>query len=67
MSNPTRILSRPIAVRWAGWVSDTHTLQKFGWDLSVDEQLHNMSIRLAMQHRGLRVRGMSNNLAYDFF
>lgn len=52
----SRILSHPVKLHWAGWESNTHALQRAGWQISVaeypDSYNMNESIRIALRHEG---------------
>lgn len=60
-----RILSEPIKVIWAGWQSDTYTLQRCGWQLSAQENVFDRGIILAIKHPSLRVHGYSDMLDFN--
>lgn len=49
-------------VYWAGWQSDTHRLQREGWQLSADQDIRMQAIRIAMKHEGLRCVAVSQML-----
>lgn len=46
------IANAPIKVRLAGWVSDTYTLQREGWQLSAAQRFDNMTLQIAMHLPG---------------
>lgn len=60
------LLSRPVRLHWAGWETDTYRLQKAGWDLSAAQGVREGSMRLAMRHEGVRVRGISETQGWDY-
>lgn len=43
--------SAPCPVHWAGWQSDTLTMQRNGWMLAVEKDTYRGTIRLAATHR----------------
>jgi hypothetical protein len=58
------ILSRPFPVEWAGFRSDTFTLQRRGWNLAVERYLRDYSrmeqLELIGQHEGVRFSAIAN-------
>lgn len=48
------LLSRPIDIHWAGWQANTYALQREGWELSADQNLMHMAMRIAMRNQDLR-------------
>lgn len=52
-----RLQSPPMKLHWAGWTSDTWTLQRAGWDVSVSENYDamtfNLNIQMALRYRDL--------------
>ena len=64
MSFPTEpwLLSSPVKVRWAGWVSDTFALQNAGWELSAYQDPCYRAVELAMRHPRLKMYGVSNRV-----
>lgn len=61
-----RILSRPMKVRWAGWESDTYSLQQAGWDLSVDQDICHGRMRMVIRHGSTGMIGQTQDLPYDY-
>lgn len=61
-----RILSRPVKVHWAGWETDTLTLQQNGWELSVDQNIARNEMRMVIRHEQLGFIGQSASLPWDF-
>ncbi len=49
------LTSFPIKIEMAGFMSDTQTLSRSGWDFSVEQYMNHYGyiLRLAMRHRGL--------------
>ncbi|KKN37415.1 hypothetical protein LCGC14_0763630 [marine sediment metagenome] len=62
-----RILSQPIQLHWAGWRSDTFTLQRAGWQLAADQNIELEYLRLFLNHPTLRLSGTSALRKFDFF
>lgn len=58
--------SPPCEVHMAGFKSDTYRLQAMGWQLSMDQDVYNSRIRLAIKHPDLGVVGLSEDSGYDF-
>lgn len=64
-----RLLSPPIQVLWAGFRSDTLTLQQNGWSISVREDpFHplNASFHIAIYNEHLQLGGISKRVDYQF-
>jgi hypothetical protein len=66
--------SEPIKVHWAGFESNTHTMQQAGWKISAYEDVASMQMRLAFSRDGGRfnsgqpnqLRGISSYIPYDY-
>jgi len=54
-----RFQSLPVELHWAGWRSDTYSLQKAGWELSAEQDPHYERMRIAFRHQRLNLRGIS--------
>jgi hypothetical protein len=61
-----RLLSRPLRVHWAGWDTDTYRLQAAGWKLSAYQDIRGSRIQLALQHSGMRIEGITDQLDYRY-
>lgn len=59
--------SRPVRVNWAGFQTDTFTLQQQGWSLSADQDVCRMQMRLAMRNERLGMVGITEPVEWDFF
>ena len=62
------ILSRPHPVFWAGFRSDTQTLQQAGWEFSASQRYEDDSVGLVMRHGVLGIHAVTNtvpNMMYD--
>lgn len=55
-----RLLSRPIGIEWAGWRTDTHTLQRCGWELAVDFDIRRLNYRLLLRHKMMALYALTN-------
>lgn len=57
------VRGRPIDLEWAGWRSDTHTLQRHGWEFAESRNCNPYTLgedwELQMRHPGLGVAGMT--------
>ena len=62
-----RLLSQPCEVIWAGWRTTTVDLQRSGWQLAIEREHYDFSTRLLIQHRDLRIRGLSAPVRLDVF
>ena len=56
----SRLTNPILRLNWAGWQSDTLTLQRCGWEISVEQDVQYQTIRIALQHREAQVQGISN-------
>jgi hypothetical protein len=59
-----RLLSPPVKIHWAGWESDTLRLSRSGWDISVEQDYYEDSLRFALRHKEARVYGISEPIPY---
>lgn len=62
-----RVLSRPCEVIWAGFRSDTFTLQQNGWELAVQQEVHYYRIGLLMRHQAMKLYALSDTAEFDFY
>lgn len=60
------IKSAPIPVSWMGWRSDTATLGRNGWEVSAEQDVATMRMRLALQHRKAEMRALSESVDFDY-
>lgn len=63
-----RILSRPHPVFWAGFRSDTQTLQQAGWEFTASQRYEVNEVGLVMRHGAMGVHAVTNtvpNMMYD--
>ena len=56
----------PIKVRMAGWESDTQILQLEGWQISAEQDVRYMSLRIAIHHPVLKLSSISDHLDVDY-
>jgi len=55
-------------LHWAGWRSDTFTLQRAGWQLAAEQNIELEYLRVFLKHPTLHCSGASNWLRkFDFF
>jgi len=66
-ANSGRFLSPVCEVFFAGWRTDTVTLQQCGWEIAAEQEPYDMSVRLFIQHRALGLRGLTNRVSKDLF
>lgn len=64
--NNKRLLSQPIRLFWNGWESDTYKLQQNGWELSVQQDLQYMRMAIAIKHKKLGMRGLSDSMGWNY-
>lgn len=62
-----KVIKNPVMeVFWAGWRSDTLTLQEHGWQLSVHEDPMRMALRIALHHPAFHLYGiMLDSVRYE--
>jgi hypothetical protein len=60
-----RILSRPLGIEWAGWRSDTLTLQRCGWRLAVNFEPYDYTYQLLMKNETLRLCGITTAMTIE--
>lgn len=60
------IYSEPVKVVWAGWESDTLTLQRCGWRISADESQYGSRVGIAIHHKELDTYGVSDMMDFDY-
>lgn len=61
------ILSRRHPIHFAGWSSDTFTLQQAGWEFSASQRPELDEVGLAFRHPNLGLRGMTDTIpAYRY-
>lgn len=58
--------SPPCPVYWAGWESDTHKLQQFGWDLSIDHSPESRTMNIGIRHEKCGVYGFGSMIEKRF-
>ena len=56
------IQSRPHRIHFAGWRSDTFTLQQAGWEFSACQRIEFDEIGLAFRHPQLGLRGVTSTI-----
>lgn len=62
-----RVIKNPIMeVFWAGWRSDTLTLQEHGWQLAVENDPMRRQLRIALHHPAMNLYGiMADHVRYE--
>lgn len=60
------LTSRPMKVSFMGWESDTQTLQRHGWQLSMQVDHVRYGMRLALRETKTRLRGLSNFIPQEW-
>lgn len=61
------LLSRPVELHWAGWHTDTYRLQQAGWSLSAHENVHNMTMQMALRNERAGIYGVTGEVRWDYF
>lgn len=69
MSRPYdyRVVNPILRFHWAGWTASSMSLQNAGWQLAVEEEIYNGSIRVAMRHPQHVVRGITEFMPEDAY
>lgn len=66
-----KLSSPPLKVIWQGFESDTYTLSKNGWDLSISEERNHMSFNqhmvLVMRHEAMQLYGISREIDFNHY
>ena len=65
-NNNPGLLSQPVRLYWNGWESNTYKLQNNGWELSAMQDTQNNKMQIAFRHVQAGVRGMSENIDFDY-
>lgn len=60
-----RMMARPVEVHWAGWRSDTYSLQQAGWELSMDQDYRRNYMRMVIRHQEHGLIGQTNNIPIE--
>jgi len=58
--------SPPCPVSWEGWRSDTHLLQNFGWQISVEKDIQRRAFRILMRHSVSGLIALSGFCDFEF-
>lgn len=66
MGDDDRILSMPVRVRWAGFESDTYSLQKSGWSISAYQDMIRQGMQIMLKHEGAQMYGMSELIDWRY-
>lgn len=61
-----RVLSRPVRLRWAGWESDTFSLQRAGWDISAEQDIMRHQMMLALRAPNGAAYGISQRVNMEY-
>lgn len=61
--NP-RIENQLVNIRFAGWESNTYTLQQQGWQISVNEDPNSMHLQIALKHPAWHMYGLTQKVDY---
>lgn len=67
MFNQPRLLSRPVGVEWAGWRTDTFTLQQNGWEIATEYEIRHDAYRLLLRHKMMRLYAVSTSEHVEHF
>jgi hypothetical protein len=66
MMRSDHMLSRPVELHWAGWRSDTFTLQQHGWQLSAEQDMMRMQMSIAMRNERAGMSGVTAAVDFDY-
>lgn len=61
-----RVLSQPIRLHWAGWESDTFTLQRAGWQLAAEQDVYDNALQVFLKHPMLKTTGISDRIEFKY-
>lgn len=59
--------STPIELFWAGWRTDTVSLQRAGWELAAHEDVRFRKMQIAIRHPEYELRGLSEFGTHEYF
>jgi hypothetical protein len=60
------MLSRPVELHWAGWRSDTLTLQQHGWQLSAEQDVMRQQMSIAMRNERAGMSGITAPMTFEY-
>lgn len=61
-----KLFDSPICeVEFAGFRSDTYTLQRAGWQLSAEQDFNHARVRLALKYEPAQLYAMTNSVSYS--
>ncbi len=63
MLNSGKVFNPVCKVEFAGFMSDTYTLQKNGWQISAQQDMRYDGIRLALKHEGAHLYALTGYVA----
>lgn len=49
-------------IEWGGWESTTTRLQQMGWEISAEQDIRFMGVRLALRHQDFKMYGLTSML-----
>ena len=55
-----RLISMPHRVHWCGFVATTRDLQRDGWQISADQDMSALAVRLVMKHEDHQMFAVTN-------
>lgn len=61
-----RMRSHPVRVRFAGWESDTFTLQREGWEISADQDVRCDRMSIAIKHPKMGIGGVTSYADWQY-
>ncbi len=59
------VQSQPHPICWAGFKSDTYTLQQHGWEFEAYQNMAAHRFALAFRNKSLGMKGVTNEVDYD--
>lgn len=60
------VMSRPAEVHFAGFRSDTYTLQQAGWRLAMEQDVRSGMLRMLMHHRDVDLHMVAADIRHNF-
>ncbi|MER8640982.1 hypothetical protein [Mesorhizobium sp. M1252] len=60
------LLSRPVELHWAGWRSDTFTLQQHGWQISAEQDVCRMQMMMALRNERAGMSGVTARVDWRY-
>lgn len=61
-----RILNPILKLHWAGWEATTPTLQRAGWEISVEQDIQYRTIQFVLRHSVYKIYALTDRIDLDY-